>query len=325
MKLEDIGNWVESEQYRKILEIMQQAPVIVQQLRKAGIFKDDSSNTAEELKNAFDNENIEFKQIPSENKQPRYDLLIKNGVQIIQNIPWSELAQAGVNPMSVATLGISIHNAVMLHKISRQIKQLDAKVDKVLEGQQQDREAICESALDLLEQAKNYSDDKQRQDQLLMLAVREATSGYKTIRRVFFNVLGQSHAERKEFNDLLSQGVYTPVGHVVKKVLLFSEPLLEWGVDTYKKKVFKDKVNEKQNTYKNILINLQNQWNYLCLSIYVQTMTHILLENQAAVNACLDKFRTEIFEKIDLDNIPEHKKIRKQFTEQFNAIYMFHS
>lgn len=300
MKLEDIGNWVESEQFKKILEILSQAPSIIKQLRNLGILKE-KDNTAEELKDAFDKGDLEFKSVPSHDDQPQYDLLIKQGAEIIQNIPWSELAQEGV--VSLATLGVSIHNAVMLHKISHQIKQLDIKVDKILRGQQQDREAKCTTALDLLHDALNL-----KREGPLDQSLAAAADGYNSIRSDFYNNL-------KEWEEWVAKG--QSLFNTLKQEFIAQQ----FGIFYSQAKNYMQRREDEQQLaiYNDYLDKFQNQWHYLYLATYVRTIIYMLYGKPEEFNKYINKFRTEIFERIEDANFID-KKIIRQCAKQLNAL-----
>lgn len=319
MNLSDLGNWVESEQYQKILNYLNQAPTIMQKLRDAGILK---NNTAEELQTATDNGQLSFQPNESASVENAFDMVISVGGKVLEHVSWAELAKVVASPMSLATFGLAMHNALMLHHINNQLHQIDVKLNEVLEGQEIDRDAKCKSALDLLEQAKMYNAAERMQINILTHALENAVVGYNAILPGFvknaehlFESMGVIYAIEKQESD----GICASIGQALlkskmgRKVGRFLNGVAgdEEGNETI------DRL-EQYHTYLN---TFQRQWRALYVATYVQAMVHLLMGNRQGVNACIQRFGGEVMYPILLDDIDEEdQKVFNSF-EDFVSVY----
>lgn len=311
MNLEQLGTWVESAQYRKILNILEQAPTVVQQLRQFGILK---QGTAEEIQAAVEQGTLAFEPQETESSG-QYTAFIREGGNILAQIPWGQLS-ANLNAVSVSTLALSLHNAVMLHKISAQLMEMDAKLDSILLGQQTDREADCKSALSLLEQAKLYNGkDDELKKHLISNALQSASKGYesilpyylKTMDQVFSMIINQYWVDRVEeesdnfFAWVGAKTVNTCAGRLFSKVLA--------SVTNDQEEL--DFIASMESP--DIVIDAADQqWNYLYLATSVIVFSHLLLENQKAANRALEKFYQEVvgpYSFPDVEDIDEIEDI----------------
>lgn len=311
MNLEQLGTWVESVQYRKILNILEQVPSVVQQLRNFGILK---QGTAEELQAAVERRNLTFEQ-EGEKIPGQYTAFICKGQKILAQIPWDQLS-ANMNVVSASTLAIALHNAIMLHKISAQLTKMDAKLDSILLGQQTDREADCKSAMSLLEQAKLYSGkDDELKKNLISNALQSASKGYesilpyylKTMDQVLSMIINQYWVDRV---DEVSDNFFAWVG--AKTVSTRAGRLFS--------KVLASVTNDQEDLdfiasmeSPDIVIDAADQqWNYLYLATSVIVFAHLLLENQKAGNHALEKFYQEVmgpYSFPDVEDIDEIEDI----------------
>lgn len=313
MNLESLGKWVESVQYRKILNILEQVPAVVQQLRQFGILK---QGTAEELQSAMGQGTMAFEQQGPESSG-QYTAFIREGGNILAQIPWEQLA-ANINVVSVSTLAISLHNAVMLHKISAQLVKMDAKLDSILVGQQIDRAADCKSAMSLLEQAKLYNGkDDELKKNLISNALQSASKGYESIQPYYQQTMDQ--VVRK----IITQ--YS-VDHLEEE----SDDFFSWLgakiVNTHVGRRLFSKVSNDQEVLDfiasvelpdSVIDAADQQWNYLYLATSVIVFSHLLLENQKAANRALEKFYQEVvlpYSFPDVEDIDEMEDIDERNT-----------
>lgn len=337
MNLESLGKWVESVQYRKILNILEQVPAVVQQLRQFGILK---QGTAEELQSAMWQGTMAFEQQGPESSG-QYTAFIREGGNILAQIPWEQLS-ANINVVSVSTLAISLHNAVMLHKISAQLVKMDAKLDSILVGQQIDRAADCKSAMSLLEQAKLYNGkDDELKKNLISNALQSASKGYESIQPYYLQTMDQvvrriasqyslDHCEEESddfFTWVGAKMLNTHVGRLFSKVLASVDNDQE-QLDFIASMELPDSVIDAAD----------QQWNYLYLATSVIVFSHLLLENQKAANRALEKFYQEVvlpysfpdvedideIEDIDERNaciiLSENKKYLKVYTQHVEQL-----
>lgn len=314
MNLEQLGTWVESAQYRKILNILEQAPTVVQQLRQFGILK---QGTAEEIQAAVEQGTLAFEPQETESSG-QYTAFIREGGNILAQIPWEQLS-ANLNAVSVSTLALSLHNAVMLHKISAQLMEMDAKLDSILLGQQTDREADCKSAMSLLEQAKLYNGkDDELKKNLISNALQSASKGYESIlphylqaiekvKRMIGGLYCVEHVEDIYDNPFISFGAKLLNSKLGCKLFKFGA---SFTTDQEMQETA-DLLNASASVINPAIEIFHQQWNYLYLATSVIVFAHLLLENQKAANRALEKFYQEVLAPVlfpaveDIDEIED--------------------
>ena len=306
MNLEQLGRWVESLQYRKILNILEQAPSVVQQLRQFGILK---QGTAEEVQAAVEQGTLAFEQQGTESSG-QYTAFIREGGNILAQIPWEQLS-ANINAVSISTLAISLHNAVMLHKISAQLMKIDAKLDSILLGQQTDREADCKSALSLLEQAKLYNgkDDGLKKN-LISNALQSASRGYESILPHYLQttermaeIIGKNYMI-EHMDDIYDNSLISFGAKIMKSG--FGKFAFKWGATFANDQEMQDAaelLNSSDSMIHGAIDAFHQQWNYLYLATSVIVFAHLLLENQKAANRALEKFYQEVFTPISFPDV----------------------
>lgn len=318
MNLEQLGKWVESVQYRKILNILEQAPSVVQQLRQFGIL---DKGTVEELQSSIEQGALAFEQEGAETSG-KYTTFIREGGKILAQIPWEKLT-VNINIVSVSTLAISLHNAIMLHKISAQLMKIDAKLDSILLGQQTDREADCKSAMSLLEQAKLYNGkDDELKKNLISNALQSATRGYEAILPYYSQTI-----------EKMARAI--TVRYMLDHPEIYNDPFLFFGAKCFNSGVGKfgaklislfvpedegkqfvvDMANSSAAEVNSAIKSFHQQWNYLYLGASVVVFSHLLQENQRAANRMMVKFYQEVFQPVsfpDAEEIDEIEDIDEQ-------------
>lgn len=315
MNLEQLGKWVESVQYRKILNILEQAPSVVQQLRQFGIL---DKGTVEELQSSIEQGALAFEQEGAETSG-KYTTFIREGGKILAQIPWEKLT-VNINIVSVSTLAISLHNAIMLHKISAQLMKIDAKLDSILLGQQTDREADCKSAMSLLEQAKLYNGkDDELKKNLISNALQSATRGYEAILPYYSQTI-----------EKMARAIV--LRYILDHPEIYNDPFTSFGLKCFNSGVGKfgaklislfmpedegkqfvvDMANSSAAEVNSEIKSFHQQWNYLYLGASVVVFSHLLQENQRAANRMIVKFYQEVLQPVSFPDAEEIDEIEDE-------------